>query len=392
MFLAPLGKDERNPFHDDTMTHSPNHSPLQEELLSEIQLTGPLSFARYMELSLYHPLWGYYEQEPGKIGKGGDFYTSVSVGPLFGQLLCEQFIIWSRTLNWPGPWVWVETGAHAGQLALDILERVERLGLIGQLHYHIVEPSPTRQAWQKKTLARFTNVYWHRTLSEFSAPLTAILFSNELLDAFPCQLFERDEKGSWLELRVGQLQGELQWVKSPAPLPPALLSLVREELPPGYRLEHSASAITWWKEACGLLQHGYLVTLDYGVRDSELSQGMKPASTLRAIAHHQHQENWLNAPGQTDLSTAVHWDEVIQAGQAAGLVTHLFTSQERFLMGIIQTLHAQGRVCLSTPASGEEKLPTDRPELLHLSPPALKTLTHPQYLGSSFQTLVQFRA
>ena len=48
---------------------------------------GTIPFARFMELALYCPVYGYYESEKDKIGRAGDFYTSVSVGPLFGELL-----------------------------------------------------------------------------------------------------------------------------------------------------------------------------------------------------------------------------------------------------------------------------------------------------------------
>jgi len=37
---------------------------------------------------------GYYEKEEDSIGRHGDFYTSVSVGSLFGELLGWQFAEW----------------------------------------------------------------------------------------------------------------------------------------------------------------------------------------------------------------------------------------------------------------------------------------------------------
>ena len=44
-----------------------------------------------MELALYCPICGYYEREEDTIGRRGDYYTSVSVGSLFGELLAFQF-------------------------------------------------------------------------------------------------------------------------------------------------------------------------------------------------------------------------------------------------------------------------------------------------------------
>src|SRR6185503_13309606 len=87
-------------------------------LLQEVQRRQIISFSRFMELALYCPDFGYYEQSERRIGSaGGDFFTSVSIGPLFGQLLAWHFPLWAG----PGSFQLVETGAHGGQLACDIL-------------------------------------------------------------------------------------------------------------------------------------------------------------------------------------------------------------------------------------------------------------------------------
>jgi hypothetical protein len=170
-------------------TISTNAEPdLGREIAAEIQNNGPISFERYMELALYHPTLGYYERRPDILGKAGDFYTSVSTGPLFGKLLAEQFLSWSRKIDWMDRWVWIEAGAHSGTLARDILKHATHFKLPLPLEYHIIEPSATRRAWQEKTLAGFPQVKWKHSFSDYKEPLAAIIFSNELLDAFPKRL------------------------------------------------------------------------------------------------------------------------------------------------------------------------------------------------------------
>jgi len=63
------------------------------DIREEIARSGAVSFARFMELALYAPACGYYER-PRDIGRRGDFFTSVSVGPVFGGLLAFQFAQW----------------------------------------------------------------------------------------------------------------------------------------------------------------------------------------------------------------------------------------------------------------------------------------------------------
>ena len=40
-----------------------------------------------MELALYDPAFGYYARAAQRSGRAGDFFTSVDVGPVFGELL-----------------------------------------------------------------------------------------------------------------------------------------------------------------------------------------------------------------------------------------------------------------------------------------------------------------
>src|SRR5438445_5875306 len=43
-----------------------------------------------MDFALYDPERGYYARAVQRSGRAGDFFTSVDVGPLFGELLAKQ--------------------------------------------------------------------------------------------------------------------------------------------------------------------------------------------------------------------------------------------------------------------------------------------------------------
>src|SRR6266540_4514692 len=106
----------------------PAMNRLPEIIRSEMAARGFITFARFMELSLYCPHFGYYEQIANTPGRRGDFYTSVSVGPVFGELLATQFAQWLG--QWeargreqaPEHFQLLEAGAHNGRLAADILD------------------------------------------------------------------------------------------------------------------------------------------------------------------------------------------------------------------------------------------------------------------------------
>ena len=74
-------------------------SAVEQVIRQEILARGSISFARFMELALYCPKIGYYERSPRPVGRTGDFYTSVSVGPLFGELIALEFAAWLSHLG-----------------------------------------------------------------------------------------------------------------------------------------------------------------------------------------------------------------------------------------------------------------------------------------------------
>src|SRR2546423_5752657 len=129
-----------------------NRNPLAEFIISEIELSGPVSFAWFMEQALYHPKYGYYSSGKAKLGRTGDYFTSVSVGPTFGKLLAAQFAeIWEK-LGKPDNFTIVEQGAHSGDLARDVLTALQRDSrqCFERMRYVIAEPFPALRQRQNE--------------------------------------------------------------------------------------------------------------------------------------------------------------------------------------------------------------------------------------------------
>src|SRR5947209_15463088 len=121
---------------------------------TEIEKHGPVSFAWFMQQALYHSEYGYYSSGRCAIGRRGDYFTNVSVGPVFGQLLAVQFAeIWEH-LGKIDNFIIVEQGAYHGEFARDLLEaaRKSRPDFFAALRYQIIEPFPVLQDRQRQTL------------------------------------------------------------------------------------------------------------------------------------------------------------------------------------------------------------------------------------------------
>jgi len=54
---------------------------------NKIRTEGLISFNEFMNIALYDPSCGYYRPDIDRTGKTGDFYTSPSFTPLFGEML-----------------------------------------------------------------------------------------------------------------------------------------------------------------------------------------------------------------------------------------------------------------------------------------------------------------
>ncbi|MGH7979586.1 MAG: SAM-dependent methyltransferase, partial [Limisphaerales bacterium] len=246
-----------------------------------------------MELALYCPNLGYYETKRDTVGRRGDFYTSVSVGKTFGELLAFQFAEWLEEIHPPGSRRQLcEAGAHDGQLARDILTwlRSHRPDLFEQLEYSILEPSAHRREWQRDTLECFAGkIRWlARFDASTSASVTGIIFSNELLDAFPVRRLGWDaHRKKWFEWAVAVEDKRFVWTKmevADKDLPLAgLHSSLLEVLPDNFTTEINPMAAAWWGNAATALARGKLMTIDYGLETEEFFVPSRPNGTLRGF-------------------------------------------------------------------------------------------------------------
>src|SRR6185503_8340348 len=89
-----------------------------------IRERSPVTVAAFMEAALYHPDFGYYARAVQRSGRAGDFFTSVDVGPLFGELLAVQIAEMGAIVG--GSFDLVEAGAGNGRLSADILRALRR--------------------------------------------------------------------------------------------------------------------------------------------------------------------------------------------------------------------------------------------------------------------------
>ena len=361
---------------------------LREVIARRIRSHGPLPFAEYMDLALYHPRHGYYARVDRRSGRSGDFFTSVDVGTLFGELLAAQFAEMRQHIRLPSNvdsdgHDLVEAAAGSGRLALDVLEATARTHpeLYDAIRLTLVERSPTARASQVETLGQHAPKL-RRSTETVPAHIRGIVFANELLDALPVHPIVMTDSGL-TEVYVDlDPRGGDRFVERLAPPSAAVLAHVERfaiELEPGWRAEVSPDAVSWVEQAGRSLDSGFLVLIDYGHDASELYSATHASGTLTTYHRHVVETNgyrstsaWLLDPGAVDITAHVDLTAVRRAAEDVGLDTLAVLDQTYFLLGI-------GAADWPEPADPLEALKRRL---------ALKTLLIPGGLGSSHKVLI----
>ncbi len=366
---------------------NPKMSSIRRIIREEMAHRGPISFARFMELALYCPNFGYYEQLGVSLGQNADYFTSVSVGSLFGELLAYQFAEWLGAVP-VEQWQILEAGAHEGLLAGDILRwlQANRPDIASLLQYWILEPSIRRKQSQEKALGALAgSVRWFDSWNALPpSGVNGFIVSNELLDAMPAHRLSWDAtRKIWFEWGVTVDGDDFVWTRmeevqgtSFGGLGPELPLELLEVLPDEFVTEICPAAVDWWRHAAGVLKCGKLIAFDYGLTAEQFLTPERKEGTLRAYYRHHQSNDLLARVGKQDITAQVNFTAIQKAGESAGLKTEVLATQAQFLTGIVAQM-TKNRQLLNQWTSTRVR--------------QFQTLTHPEHMGNSFRVLVQAR-
>lgn len=318
-----------------------------------------------MASALYDPAFGYYSRRIRQVGRRGDFSTSATLSPALGEAIAR----WAEServhLGLTSRWDLIEVGAGSGEMAGAILQSLgwwKRR----QVRYHIVEVSEPLQVAQQKRLQN--RALWHPAISAAlqACQGRAIIFSNELVDAFPCRLIEKTADG-WSE--IGVTSDGASFREQPRPIDASEIpaSLQGQPFAPGQRAEIHRTYHQWLAECARELACGTLLTLDYGGAPAEIYH-RRPGGTLRGYVHQMRFEGAeiYERVGQQDLTADVNFADLIAVGRELGFENVSLTTQREFLQAHLPRFQTRAA-----------------------SDPALAFLADPVGAGTGFKALLQ---
>ena len=398
---------------DDSQYDDANQrASLDAIIREEIARQGPLTFARFMELALYHPTLGYYNgggagREP--IGWEGDFFTSGDLHPLWGWALARQVHQMWELLGRPERFSVVEPGAGRGLLAPAVwryaLHTAPDWG--HALHYYLIDQSPPESPLHAARVQRLAldlaqvDVPGGRTqwtsLDTFApdhygghGPITGCILSNELVDALPTHRVQKQGDGLReiyvaLDAQSGRLIETLD-----EPSSAAVAGYLDEYgvpwrgYPDGWQAEVCLTARDWMRQVARSVARGFVLTIDYGDMARRLYTRDRRFGTLAAYAHHQRSERPLAQPGRQDVTAHVNFTALLEVGRAEGLRLAGYTPQRDLLERLGIRAEAAALATRLYPYADSERQ-TSRGQLDYLRRSSLRaaisTLLDPRGLG-----------
>jgi SAM-dependent MidA family methyltransferase len=311
-------------------------SALRKLISERIRESGPISFAQFMELSLYHPEFGYYARAAQRTGRAGDFFTSVDVGSIFGELLAKQLSEMWRLLGPSKVFDFVEVGSGNGRLSKDILDALQPNDpdLYASLRLSLVERSSAARTAQSATLGRHGALLAHSS-GAMPERIRGVILANELLDAFPTHAVTMTDAGLqeiFVDERDGRFVEHLHEPSSPRLA--EYLSRAGAEMRHGWRAEVNLAAEDWIKDAARSLDEGFMIVIDYGHDAAELYGASHSAGTLTTFKSHTTFADSLQMPGDCDITAHVDLTTITTAAEQAGLTSIGRLDQTYFMLGL----------------------------------------------------------
>lgn len=372
-------------FDETKEAESENFQPLFARLRERIRLHGAITFRDWMDAALYEKPDGYYiRNDKERWGRAGDYRTAPEISPLFAATFASYFAKLFAGLGSPEDFTIVECGAGNGSFSLEVLRTLQTQFpfVFNATSYLIDETSESSKLKIKKRLSDFSDRVDFCRLNEISKPLqNVIVFSNELIDAFPIHLVVMRDR--MLKEIYVDVDDENNFVLiEDEPGTKRINEYIQSNkiaLKEGQIIEINLSANDWIKLVTGKMGNGFVVTIDYGA-DAEMLYdfNIHPEGTLRAFSKHQFVDDFLSRAGDVDLTATVNWTALQCAGEENGLQTISLESLDKFLLraGLLEQLE----ISTDNAANEIEKIQIRT---------SIKDLILPDSLGSSQQVLIQ---
>jgi len=310
---------------------------IEEYLLKIIKLNKKILFSEFMNLSLYHPDYGYYTNKSNIFGDQGDFVTSPITSSIFGECISNEFINIMRSKKMSSI---LELGGGDGSLAISMVKNLKNKKSL-PIEYIILEISENLINHQKERIRKeFPNDYhifrWVSSLEEVK--INGLVIANEFFDALPTERFRvKDSKLETLYIESNNKFFDYRWDEASDDFSNELLKAKNNhniDFPDGYVSELNFNNSIWINSIDQCMESGILFIVDYGYPAREYFIQDRSDGTLVCIHQHKSNFNPLSNIGDQDISSFVNFSHLKNLSLNTGLTVSGYMSQSAFLINL----------------------------------------------------------
>ncbi|MBK15952.1 MAG: hypothetical protein CL770_04610 [Chloroflexi bacterium] len=291
---------------------------IRKEILSE----GKISFARFIQIALYHPKFGYYSRI-NPIGTNSHYLTSPYIHPAFGAALSQHIYLMWKFMKYPNKFQIVELGCSTGILAETIYSYSKSISLdfANSIQYIGVD----------RTLNKKTDF---NSIKSNLIPLKNIsgcIISNELIDSFPFHRFKiinNEVKEIYVTIKNNKLISILDQPSSKKIN--QKLSQLKFQLPNNFEGEIFLEIDNLFNSITQSLKKGFIVTVDYGEERENLYSNQS-RGTMQTYFKHTSGASPFQRIGEQDITANIDFSYLIEAGLLNQIRPVSLCSQKEFL-------------------------------------------------------------
>ncbi len=325
-------------------------------------------FSDYMQEWLYGEE-GYYKSFKA-IGKEGDFYTAVSTSAFFGASIANYLYKAIEEGRVQRDVALVEIGAHQGYLLGDMIRWLYTLeaSLLESMRFIIIERQDkvieAQKRYFKENFGEAVTIEYYKSLSELSLE-RAFFVSNEIFDAFPCELYKDGQVAKVKEQTIEWVDASIKDVAFAKKH-----SLRTGEIARGYE--------AFAEEIANAAKSFEFLSFDYGEKYVRNDFSIRVYSKHETYPLFDEALNLQEHFGESDITYDVNFNHIIDAFEKAGSDLVEYTTQARALVnfGIIEILEQYHKIATQAQYLAQ----ADK----------VKTLIAPTIMGDRFK-LVHFK-
>ncbi len=272
---------------------------LEARLIAEISASGPMPFEDFVEHALYDSDHGFYAVHGQAGGRGGDFVTSVEVGPLFAAIIGDWLDHAWHDAGEPAEFRVAEVGAGVGTLFRGINRAAPQC--FDALIYTLVERSEEMRRGHQS----LPSSAW-RSDAALPQEHQHVILANELLDNLAFGIAQQTGHG-WAPVRVAVDGSALCLAAGPVSSALDHLAKLVPNASVGMTVPVAAVAADWIDHA---QRHADRVLMfDYGATTAELADRGQ-SGWLRTYVGHTRGSDPLAHMGRCDITHDVPLDQL----------------------------------------------------------------------------------